>query len=158
MTRLLIAAGCFGDDGHEQLLDEPSWPPMERAPLIVWRRSVPHRGEWPHVPGYLQQMRDHGYETTVLIMSRDWHAMAISQEAAPHADSAEAALRNIRQAYRHIFRFPLGPYEIVNYEALTQRPAGTVRYLFQRLGLPVPALIPDIYDGNAKYYRERVPA
>lgn len=101
-----------------------------------------------------------GYHVTFIIMSRDWHSMAISQEQAPHAESTEEALANIQRAYRAIFSdLPPGDrYEIVNYEALIQRPAGTVRYLFRRLGLPEPESLPHIYDGNARYYGESLEA
>lgn len=151
MTRLLMAAGCYGDDDHEQRLDNAI---PDNEPLIVWRRSVPHRGKWSQVNVALNALQLKGYKTTVIIMSRDWHSMAISQELAPHAVDVDAAQSNIRRAYRHIFACitDTDRFEIVNYEALVQRPVKTVRYLFQRLGLTPPAELPQIYDGNAKYY------
>ena len=59
-------------------------------------------------------------------------------------------------AYRTIFNgLPwTARYELASYEALVMRPAGTVAYLFGRLGVDVPAQLPDIFDGNARYYRE----
>lgn len=149
MSSILIAAGCYGDDTHEQRLDHAI---PENEPLLVWRRSVPHRGEWPNITGYLCDLQQAGYEVTTLIMSRDWHSMAISQEQAPHAADVDIAQRNIRDAYRHIFKYRIGVFEIVNYEALTQRPEGTIRYLLCRLGLPEVGIVPAVYDGNLKYY------
>lgn len=150
MTSILIAAGCYGDDTHDQRLDLEI---PDNEPLLVWRRSVPHRGEWVYPSYYLERLQAAGYETTILIMSRDWHSMAISQEQAPHAADVREAQENIRQAYCHIFQHIRDTrFEIVNYEALTQRPEGTIRYLLRRLGLPEPGAFPAVYDGNLKYY------
>lgn len=154
MTRLLVAAGVEGDFGHDQRWED-SLPSEE--PLVAIRRSVPHRRQWPDIAGLVGDLRARRYEVTAIVTSRDWHSMIISQQAAPHAESVEEALAHIRRAYCDIFS-ALGlretPYEVVNYEALTQRPAKMLAYLFQRLGLPVPESIPYIYDGNARYYRE----
>lgn len=150
MTGILIAAGCYGDSGHEQRLDSGI---PDNEPLIVWRRSVPHRGQWPQLNVAFNLLERNGYEVTVLIMSRDWHSMAISQELAPHADDVDVAQENIRRAYIHIFQhIRSNRFEIVNYEALTQRPGGTIKYLCGRLGLPEPVNPPAIYDGNSRYY------
>jgi hypothetical protein len=151
MTGLLIDAGCWGDAGHEQRLDTV----LADAPLLVWRRSVPHDGHWPDIASMIDKLRAAGYAVAAVIMSRDWHALAISQEQRGHTPDVGAALANIRYAYRHIFAHLPGdvPFELVNYEALVARPAATVGYLFQRLGLP-PLPLVDVYDGNARYYGE----
>jgi len=151
MTCLLISAGCYGDDGHEQRLDH-GLPVAE--PLIVWRRSLPHRGEWPDLRAIIRNLKGAGYETTALVMSRDWHALVQSQLAAPHALDTETALAQIRQAYALIFymlHVTDTPSEIVNLEALIQRPNEVAGHLMQRLGLPQPTGV-EIYDANAKYY------
>lgn len=154
MTRLLITAGCYGDDGHKQRLDEHI---PDNEPLIVWRRSVPHDGQYPDLAKMVKGLRAVGYVVTAVIMSRDWHAMAESQVNAPHTRSKKVAAANTRDAYRHIFAYlPYQvPYELVNYESLTRRPETAVKRLYERLGLDVPAgAWTYIYDGNAKYYEE----
>lgn len=155
VTRLLIAAGCWGDDGHKQRMDG-----MSRATLLtlrpaplVWRRSVPHNGQWPDVRGIVEGLRDCGYTVTALVVSRDWHAMACSQLHAPHVKSVAEALQNISQAYRRIFA-GLGedvPFEVVNYEALVAHPRPVLRYLARRLGLSEPADV-QVHDANEKWY------
>lgn len=152
MTRLLIAAGCYGDSDHFQRLDSA----VEAGePLLVWRRSIPHGGTWPDLERMVEIVDALGYGVTAVVMSRDWHSMAISQEQAPHAESAGAALQQIQIAYRYIFASlpDTLPFEIVNYESIVMRPRGTIKYLFVRLGLPVPEL-PYIYDANGRYYQE----
>lgn len=156
MTKLLISAGCWGDDGHEQRLDGMNREALVRLgpPLIVWRRSVPHAGEWPNVAGLVSGLRDCGYSVTALVMSRDWHATACSQLAAPHAETVAEALANIQRAYRDIFAGLDGvPYEVVNYEALVLHGRPVLRYLMRRLGLDEPCGV-TVYDGNAKWYPE----
>jgi hypothetical protein len=152
MTRLLIAAGCYGDSDHHQRLDTAI---PGREPFLAWRRSIPHGGTWPDLERMVEIVAALSYGVTAVIMSRDWHSMAISQEQAPHAESAGAALEQIQMAYRYIFAsLPDDmPFEIVNYEAVVMRPRGTIKYLFTRLGLPVPEL-PYIYDANGRYYQE----
>ena len=157
MMRLLVAAGVEGDFGHDQRW-EGSLPNEE--PLVAIRRSVPHRRQWPDIAGLVDDLRARLYDVMVIVTSRDWHSMIISQQAAPHAESVDEALAHIRRAYCDIFAALASrdvPYEMVNYEALTQRPAKMLAYLFQRLGLPVPESVPYIYDGNARYYRETLP-
>jgi hypothetical protein len=157
MTRLLIAAGCHGDDGHVQRLDTeiPRMRDIGDAPGIAWRRSLPHDKRWPDIGQMLLRLDVAGYTPMVLVMSRDWHAMIASQLAAPHAPDGMTATANIRHAYHQIFRDLAEldlPYEVVNYESLVMRPHATVRALLARLGLPAPDALPPIHDGNAKHY------
>jgi len=156
MTQLLMGVGCFGDYTHDQRLDEPGlWPDEQR---LVWRRSVPHRHNMPDVFLCIMRMRSNGYNTTVLVMSRDWHSMAISQEQIGHVKSTTEALSNIQLAYTYIFNSLLDAtvaFEIVNYEALVARPQECAHYLFNRIGLgssKQPKLPVVVYDGNARYY------
>lgn len=150
MTRLLIAAGCYGDDGHVQRLDRA----IPDVPRLAWRRSLPHDQQWPDVQAIVTKLRTHGYSVSALVMSRDWHAMIASQLAAPHVATEIAAFGNIRNAYHQIFH-DLAElhlrFEVVNYEALVLRPRATVTALMARLALPAPDMV-SIYDGNAKHY------
>lgn len=151
MTKLLIAAGCYGDDGHEQRLD-CAIPADE--PLVVWRRSVPHRKEWIRVREVVARLSDAGYSVTAIVMSRDWHALGLSQVQAPHVADVETATANAQRAYCLIFGSLSAtntPFEVVNYEAIVSRPQATVAALMRRLGLAEPEGT-YLYDGNAKYY------
>lgn len=153
MTSLLMAAGCYGDDGHVQRLDVAGNPLGADRPLIVWRRSLPHGGRWPDPRALLSKLWDRDYDVTMLVMSRDWHAMSLSQVSAGHARDASAALGVIDLAYQEIFRAVRSDvsFELVNYEALTQRPQATVAQLMTRLGLKMPENF-YVYDGNARHY------
>jgi hypothetical protein len=149
LTRILIAAGCYGDDGHEQRLDSA----IPDEPLLVWRRSLPHDKQWPDIAGLVGLLRLHGYAVTAIVSSRDWHAMALSQVQAPHAPDVSTALVQIQQAYLRIFaglRSTATPFRVVNYEALVMRVETSIR-LLEHLGLPAEARI-EVHDGNAKHY------
>lgn len=153
MTKLLMVAGCYGDDGHVQRLDRD---PLPNVPRLVWRRSVPHGKQWPDLSAAIQRLQRGGYVVTVVVTSRDWHAMALSQIEQTHAPDVAGAIRNVQWAYHHIFRalyLTHVPFEVVNYEALVSRPQAVTAQLMTRLGLPAPAEV-SIYDGNAKYYAE----
>lgn len=151
MTRLLIAADCQGDDGHEQRWDREA----PKGEMIVWRRSFPHGGEWPKIEELAGSLIGQGYQVMFLVMSRDWHAMSDSQIQAGHVPGMETALKHIRDAYSRIFAFLTitgYPFEIVNYETLIRPGGEAVFCLMNRLELTIGRSV-DIYDGNAKYYK-----
>ena len=152
MTRLLVAAGCYGDGAHFQRLDR-AIPVHEHQ--IVWMRSVPHAHEWPDLSGMVHQLRGLNYTVQVVVMSRDWTAVARSQVAAGHAPDEATALSNIREAWRHIFthlNLVDVPYVVVNYESLVQRPSAALAGVMALFGLPLPEH-EYIYDGNVKWFQ-----
>lgn len=154
MTRLLMAAGCRGDDGHGQHFDD-ELPSADGTP-IVWRRSVPHAEQWPDIQTMVAQLTDTGYSTQAVVMTRAWWAMMPSQVANRNVPDQLAALGRIRRAYAHIYG-PLWdcgvPFTVVSYEALVQWPGETVGNLCDLLGLPMPALdvVETIKDANSKW-------
>ena len=155
MTRALIAAGCFGDAGHEQRLD--GGIPDGTSP-IVWRRSVPHKQRYPDLTRLVERLRTHEYVVQAVVTTRDWHAMLRSQVALGHTPDIGKARHRTRRAYLHIFKHldALGvPYIVASYESLVQRPRRALAAIAGELGLPAPVV--DVYDGNEKWF-ERVKA
>lgn len=156
-TRILVAAGCQGDEGHEQRWDAglpvrvPSMP--EGAPL-VWRRSVPHGGRWPDLVTWIQGVRDRGYAVQAVVTTRDWRCMVESQVLAGHVRTPGQAKGNIERAYDSIFGalgLALAPFVTLSYESLVQRPERVQVWLAETLRLPtVPRVT--VYDGNAPYW------
>jgi LPS sulfotransferase NodH len=149
MTRILIQAGCLGSDDHDQAFDQ-ALPAADGRP-IVWRRSVPHRREWPDIGLLVRLLREQGYEPQAVVMARDWYATARSQLDAGHVADIDMALANLQQAYQHIYQRVSHCYVLVTYEGLVQRPIQTLAWLMPMLGLPVPQM--RIYDANAKWYK-----
>lgn len=149
VTRLLLAAGCYGDGDHVQRLDTHI---PEDKPLLVWRRSVPHANEMPNIAEMALALVRAGYVVTAVITVRDWLCTAQSQVKAPHAPNDAAALYSLQNAYRHIFaELPaFVPYIMVNYESLALQPERGAANLYSLLNL-TPETAVYIYNGNEKY-------
>ena len=145
MTEVLLAAGCTGDAGHEQRFDN-TWPDGESP--IVWRRSIPHAGEWPSIDRMIHHLRQSDYEVYAVVTMRDWSAMARSQvEHWNH--TFESAIENIRTAYPYIFSALLKfrvPYIMTSYESLKEW--GPQADLFLSIGLEAPDF--EVRDENRK--------
>ena len=148
MTRLLLASGCIGDGDHAQRWDEQL--PDGETP-IVWRRSLPHGGEWPSLDLMTHKLRKHGYAVFAVVMTRDWTAVARSQmEHWNH--SWESALDNLRTAYPYIFASLLKfqvPYVMVSYESLVQYGPQSLEDLLASIGLTPPDEF-ELYDATAQ--------
>ena len=153
VTKVLMECGCQGSDDHEQEWDQN--PPTEQDP-IVWRRSVPHRREWPHISKMVDPLGKNEYNIKIIITARDWHCMAISQVNAEHVPNMKVAYSNIKRAYATIFN-QASSYEffVMSYESLCAQPLVTTQWLATVLGLNVPESIFEIRSGNDKYYDEK---
>ena len=151
MTRILIGAGCLGDDGEIQRLDDG----IPDVPLVVWRRSIPHAGTWPVIPQMVANLRIAGHHVMAVVTTRAWYPMTQSQLAARHVPNLEVALTHLQRAYPFItgaLTSNCVAYVMASYEMLVQRPEATLAWLSARLELELPAA--KLYDGNAKWYGE----
>lgn len=150
MTRLLIEAGCIGEDGASQRWD--TLLPKNESP-IVWRRSFPHGGRWPDVAEMVQKLD--GYIVRAVVMVRDWHPAGQSQKTVGHVPTVEQAVENLRRAALDIPRqcHEAGvPFVQVTYAGLVARPDVVLEWLMAYLGLSVPDH--DIYDGDEKWWSD----
>jgi len=156
LTGLLVAAGCSGSAGHTQAWDANA-PCADEHPRIVWRRSVPHGGDWPDLRGMVDELRSRGYaDVRFVVTVRDRHCLESSQVAAGHVPDAAGAAGNIRRCYGHIFsqlaEMPEVAYVIAPYESLVLHGAKAAGELLEALGLDVPDDMPSFRDENAKYF------
>ena len=111
ITKILIAAGCKGSAEDPQPWDKKL--PYDEL-LIVWRRGVPHiGGEQPAIRWMLTQLKDRGYETNIIVITREDNAA--------------------RDAYSYIYS-QIG--ELVAYSQVTSEEV--IDDLFARLDVPVP--------------------
>ncbi len=177
VTDILINAGCVGHAGNhvpwqpenKVLLrglkkpweyafptDLQPWdnhPPSQENP-IVWRRSLPHGKKWINLSQMVRDLRSRGYQTKIVVVSRDTHSGLQSQLKWQHVKDSQTGLANIPKAYLHIFRHLLRmrvPFTVVSYEALALYPKAQ-DFLLQQLGLPLPERRWPIYDGNLKWH------
>lgn len=118
LTRLLMAGGCAGDGEDEQRWD--TQPP--EGPLVVWRRSVPHGGEWPSVRSLIERLASYGYTTHPVVITRDWIATASSQVEVGHVARAAVAHAHLVLAnwliWSGLAEGHTEPPLVVSYEAL----------------------------------------
>lgn len=150
VTRILIGAGCLGSSEHLQPFDHEI--PSNRE-LIVWRRSFPHKGQWPNVPSLISTLQWRGYHVVGVVTLRDFSCMAKSQVRTHRPDTLREAISNIRKAYVTIFTgLGKNPFFTVSYEELILRPALALESTCKLLGLEPTTDFEEIADGNEKYY------
>lgn len=155
VTALFIAAGCFGDDGHDQRVDR-GLPPASGGP-IAWRRSFPHGTYWPDTSYYLNALFDNGYNPVLVIVQRDWAAIAASQVRLRLAPNEVEAYIRIKEAYRALaiaHRHKYAHVEYLIYEALVNYQPSPFHTLALRYGLQCSDSVL-VKDGNLKYYSIR---
>ena len=158
--RLLMEAGCTGDDGWVQPFDRQP-PKAADAPLAVWRKSVPHGrawDRWPDIVGMVQTCYMNGYsDIRVIITVRDWHVLKRSQVRARHVKTLDEAEKAIRRAYLHIFgqlaSMPHIPWYICPAAALTLHQTKATRGFLHEIGLDSPRRAMAFKDPDAKYYQ-----
>lgn len=148
LAEILVKAGCRGEYSHEQEFDKGSIS----GECIVWRRSVPHAQK--HLPEFSDEvekkLRD--YDVHVLVPTRGWHAMLMSQVRRGHVKGLDLAHKRTQRAYLDIFNF-LGEvqwdFTVVSYEGLTHEP----KYLDSLLDdLGLPGVDIELRDENSKHY------
>lgn len=159
MTKILLKAGCLGEATHNQTWDHLHFPVGDQP--IVFRRSIPHAKKMPDITSIVARMQYSGYDVSVIVTVRDWHAMALSQVSNRHVKSEKEAIMNIRSAYPHIFRFldvmsnGIVPYYIVSYESIVESDQ-SINEMLSMIG--VPQLSQEglkelnIYNGNDKWH------
>jgi hypothetical protein len=146
-ARILVAAGVAGSDVHAQAYD---WR-LPTEPLILWRRSLPHRNEWPDIPCMVRSLHAAGYDVLGMFTDRADEPLTLSQMAS-RGRTRKAAARNIARARIIMATWPL-PKVLVQYEDLVARPKEMMAQMLSPLHLPVPDGI-EIFDANAKYETE----
>lgn len=130
VTRILIRAGCIGDSGHVQSLDEliPNHKLDLRAgQSFVWRRSMPHNKHWIDIRQelYVPVLRliSNPKDICVVVTTRNWFCAARSGAKAGHSVGFSEALGCLERAYIDILNFVRGcpftiKYYMVSYDAL----------------------------------------
>lgn len=147
MVESLVSAGVFGDNEHEQMLDNLNF--HNRPDLIVFRRSVPHEDRWPPLNALYNLIAAAGYEVVPFIMWRQEKYLVLSQTERGHVLSKDKAKEHINRAYNHIVKFAQGKkHELVQYEHFVT----DVEYrseLFWEYGLTKPTI--EFYNANEAY-------
>ncbi len=160
VTRILVRAGCAGDDNHVQWLD---WNPPDGQTPIVWRRSLPHDKSWPDLGEMVRGLRLQGYIVSAVVTDRLDGPM-VKAQVRDHVKNEGIARQHIQRSRTTLAilddpRGPAIPVTRVQYEDLVTAPEITIHRIIEPLGLlpnQAKAIVADIkiYDGNAQYTEE----
>jgi hypothetical protein len=117
---------------------------------------VPYAKLWPDLIDHIDIVLRVGFVPRVLVLNRDFFAMAQSQVKMKHANNMEAAYKQITAAYQIIFHainHHKADYVMVSYESLFIRQKDYLGWLLAYLGLELQEPVERISDQNAKYYQ-----
>lgn len=174
VTKLMINAGCYGEDAHLQSMDghikEKRWSKINeiiQIQPIVWRRSFPHDAEYPDVYRTMviplkNECRLVDRDFYFLITFRDWFPASRSAAIAGHSSTPYTAIEKLREAYIQIFqmfnRFPALEYYMVSYEGLVTYPHFAVPIMYRQAEIYVPIqkmplIAKTLHDANYKHFR-----
>ncbi len=157
LTAAFIAAGCRGSADHAQPLDNLDFTGDGD---LVFRRSLPHGGEWSHLREIAWAMTAAGYAVVPVYLKRDQrylvaHQLRTDREhkgvvSAPYAATPDEALQRIRHAevFAYGFADDFGiPMNFVSYEAFVDSRRER-RFFFEKLGLTFPEGAMEFYNAN----------
>lgn len=157
VTQILLAAGCHGDPGNHQWILRALKDSLgvESDPIVL-RVSMPHGLEWLDIGDIIWHLKCLAYTPRVIVTARDWFATGASQiHEQTHAFSPEHSQRKRERAYKDIFAALLLtalPYCVVTYESLVLHYEAVASRLIAWCGLEPQDPLPEIYDGNEKWY------
>ena len=145
-TKLLMNAGVFGTDEHQQFFDKALDGDetrleryLEGERHVVVRRSWPHGGEAPDVKKIYDALEKRGFEVVFVVTMRSWPTMIESQiEMEQHAPTRTKALDNITDAYLKIFYWIKRlktRFIIVSYGDMLRNKTVTLHWMLTQLGL-----------------------
>jgi hypothetical protein len=167
VTDILVNAGCKGDSGHrgtweagaENAVPQP-WDnelPRDGTTPIVWRRSVPHGGDWVDIKGMVGNLRKLGYTVVAVVIVRNMFA-TIRSQIRRRMHNTEGEIRvNFRRALVRIFtelEKEGVPFVLQTYEALVNYPEAQ-DCLLKQLELPLPVERLKIHpDRTPEYFKQ----
>jgi len=106
VTQLFCMAGCAGDFEHKQRLDDfvvgGLFPREMKGKDIVFRRSVPHGGEFPDLLAIERKFKEREYEIGWVVIFRDWYANICSAPKYGHKRSIREAQNRLPEEWKYI--------------------------------------------------------
>jgi hypothetical protein len=129
MVDFLVKLGAYGNGGTSQPFDGGGFAiifPQEAASkkTLAVGRTMPHGRNWVDIKDAVEAFRKGGFETTVLVMSRNWQKMQEYQVTRGHVGDVMTADTNILKAYTFVFDSILKSevdYLIINSESLNDQ-------------------------------------
>jgi hypothetical protein len=167
ITRILCESGCFGDYDHYQRLDEfvtdhneDLYSIIGDSKLIVFRRSVPHGGEFPDFKKmfYKFYSKPHKIKITtpyIIVTTRNIFELCKSKMNNNGKESIEDAYESFQLEMRHIFKEVIGFDHILffNTSFLFKFPEISLKSLstWSGLDISVEKVISFLYDADKNH-------
>jgi len=150
VTHALIKAGAFGQQGHQQEMDNLDF--SGRPDLIVFRRSVPHGNLWPDLNRIIRRMTEAGYTVSPIVTYRDKDYCVRAQLRVGHKTTEADARASYYWAYKHIFKqlAAAGVFPVVCHYSSFVNNEEFRKLFFAQFGLRCPPDL-ELYDANLKY-------
>ena len=150
LAEAFVSAGCHYEPSHNSHLEDYEFEKM--PDLLVFRRSLPHRGEWPRLDNIRAQMERAEYAVWTIFIIRDWYCAAASIMRRAPDRNINRVRYDVRRAVA--FAFNNFGYDLtcISYEAFCLDPK-YLRWLFiDRFGLKDPKF--EVAYANEKYYKQ----
>lgn len=155
LTAAFISVGCRGSADHFQPLDALDFTGDDD---LVFRRSLPHGGQWPDLHKIADAMKAAGYTVVPVFSYRKTDYLVAhqlrtdreheGQRVPPYADHADDVLMHLRLAMNKAYDLAewVGhPLVVIPYEAFVESELMQL-FLFRSLGLTAPK--PVFYNAN----------
>jgi len=152
INRSFISAGCYSKYKW-QFSEHDGRHNFNVKADIVFHRSLPHQRLWPDLAHLRLSMENSGFNVVPLLVVRDWRCTVLSQLHREMVESSAEAEKNIRKAV-HTVATHLMDFTLISYENFCEQPQFREWLFVERFGLK-PSTEP-IYDGNAKYYEDKI--
>lgn len=163
-TRILCESGCFGDYDHYQRLDEfvkdhnkDLYSIIGDSNLIVFRRSVPHGGEFPFIPHLEFLFNCQNFNSYVIITMRNVFELCKSKIKNNGKESIEDAYNSFQKEMNFIVS-TIKEYKCIFYDTsfLFKYPELSLKNLglWTRLDIPVEKVKEFLYDADKNYEGE----
>ncbi len=150
LAEAFVSAGCHYEPRHNSHLEDYEFEKM--PDLLVFRRSLPHRGEWPYLNGIRTQMEQAKYAVWPIFIIRDWHCTVSSVMRRDPSRDINRVRYDARGAMANAFDDFGYDLVSVSYEAFCLDPKYR-RWLFvDRFGLEESEI--EIAYANEKYYQQ----
>lgn len=153
VTKIFIESGCFGDDGHNQKLDQNT--ELNDIDTLVFRRSVPHSRVFPDIKGIQDRFEKQGFEVFWVIVVRDWTCTAESAPKYGHKGCVQSARKCLPGEWRYIgdnLKHMKKFYFILT-SALFLEPLRSLKSLENWIGMSINyGIVKEIFDADEKYF------
>lgn len=161
-TRILCESGCFGDFEHYQRLDEfvnnnvDDLNKITTAPLIVFRRSVPHGDADPNVKEIIDKFKLFDYVPVFIVPIRNLYELCKSKMNNNHKGTIQEAFDAVQREIQFIANSILNigfSYYCFNTSFLFREPEIALYNLskFIKLEISVNSILTFLYDADKNH-------